>query len=47
MLVEGSRWTKIRDKVTHEAEKVGEEALEHVAAVGAADLVVAALGRKR
>jgi hypothetical protein len=46
MLVEGSRWTKFRNKLTHGAKKIGEEAghiLEHKAGAAA----VAALLRKR
>jgi hypothetical protein len=47
--VDGSRWTNIRDKATHEAEKVGKEAgkiLEQKAAEKAADFVIDTLVKK-
>jgi hypothetical protein len=46
MSVEGSRWTKFRNKVEHEAEKVGKTALHalETKVVGAA---IEAAGKKR
>jgi hypothetical protein len=44
--VEGSRWTKFRDKVKHAAEKAGKEALPVVGGK-VAGAAIAAAGKKR